>query len=132
MNTNRQPRGPCPCGSHKAYARCCWRWHAGDAAPDAESLMRSRYTAYVLKLKDYLLATWHPQTRPDDLELSRIPHWLGLKVLRHEMTGDDTAIVEFVARCKSGGKAHDLREVSRFKREDGQWLYVDGDIVMQD
>jgi SEC-C motif domain protein len=127
MKTSDHPRGPCPCGSHMAYARCCWPWHAGEAAPDAERLMRSRYAAYVLKLEDYLLATWHPRTKPAALDLADAPtRWLGLKVLRHEAADDDTAIVEFVARYKAGGRTQDFREVSRFVREHGRWLYIDG------
>jgi SEC-C motif domain protein len=51
---------PCPCGSGKGYAACCGLLHAGAPAADAEALMRSRYSAYVLGLADYLRATWHP------------------------------------------------------------------------
>ncbi len=87
--------------------------------------MRSRYAAYVLKLASYLLATWHPSTRPSSIDLDT-PKWLGLQVRHHQETGD-TATVEFVARYKVGGKAHRLHEVSRFIREDGRWYYVDGE-----
>lgn len=93
--------------------------------------MRSRYSAYTLKREDYLLATWHPGTRPASLELTGHPtrQWLGLTVKRHEQTGTDHAIVEFVARYKINGRAHRLHEISRFVREDEQWFYVDGDIL---
>jgi SEC-C motif-containing protein len=91
--------------------------------------MRSRYAAYVLGLDRYLLATWHPRTRPPELDLTSSPRWLGLKILRHETTGADTAVVEFTARYKAGGHPQELHEVSRFVREAGQWLYVDGDIT---
>ncbi|MGO9545314.1 MAG: YchJ family protein [Rhodomicrobium sp.] len=95
---------------------------------DAEALMRSRYTAHVLRLEDYLLATWHPKTRPLELNLASPPQrWLGLKVLRHEASTSAAAIVEFIARYKASGRVHELRETSRFVREDGRWLYVDGD-----
>ena len=89
--------------------------------------MRSRYTAYVLKLEDYLLQTWHPDTRPATLDLAEdtATKWLGLEVRRFEATGDDTAIVEFVARYKVNGKAERLHEVSRFVTMDGKWYYVD-------
>ncbi len=90
--------------------------------------MRSRYSAYVLGLADYLRATWHPGTRPAELDFAGGPKWLGLTVLRHEVTGDDRAIVEFVARYKAGGRAGRLGEVSRFVRDDGRWYYVDGDV----
>lgn len=116
----------------KKYADCCGRYLEGkEAAPTAEALMRSRYTAYTLERGDYLLATWHPGTRPVSLELAGEPRrkWLGLEVRRHEQVEPDHAIVEFVARYKVNGRAHRLHEISRFMREAGRWLYVDGDIV---
>ena len=88
--------------------------------------MRSRYSAYVLGLIDYLLATWHPSTAPGDLELQPVK-WLGLEVRHAEMTGD-AGVVEFVARCKVGGRAERMEETSRFVRQDGRWLYIDGDV----
>ena len=93
--------------------------------------MRSRYTAYVLKREEYLLETWHPGTRPDDLGLRSqqpAPSWLGLSVKRHETDGN-RAVVEFVARLRhGGGSAQRMHEVSRFVREHGRWFYVDGDV----
>ena len=116
-------RGPCPCGSLKTYESCCQRWHDGEVPADAETLMRSRYTAYVLRLDAYLLATWHATTRPLDLALDASPkRWLGLKVLRHEPLGEDSALVEFIARYKASGRVHELREASRFVREGGRWF----------
>ncbi|UPG86233.1 YchJ family protein [Luteibacter aegosomatis] len=122
----------CPCGSGGKLDDCCGRWHAGQPAPTAEALMRSRYSAYVLGLDDYLLSTWHTDTRPDALDLasqSPKPTWLGLSVKRHENPSPDTAIVEFVARMRiGGGSAQRMHEVSRFVREGGRWYYVDGDV----
>jgi SEC-C motif-containing protein len=91
--------------------------------------MRSRYSAFVLGLADYLLATWHATTRPAELVLATEPptKWLGLEVKRAVATGADTAIVEFVARSKLGGRAHRLHETSRFVHEDGRWYYLDGE-----
>ncbi len=92
--------------------------------------MRSRYSAYVLGLEDYLLATWHTSTRPASLDLagqSPKPVWLGLTVKRHENPTADTAVVEFVARLRiGGGSAQRMHEVSRFVRENGRWYYLDG------
>jgi SEC-C motif-containing protein len=99
-------------------------------APTAEALMRSRYSAYVLHLEDYLLESWHSSTRPVSLDLENASgtKWLGLKVLRAE-TGGDRAVVEFVARYKiGGGSAVRLHETSRFLHEDGRWFYLDGDL----
>ena len=89
--------------------------------------MRSRYSAYVLNLTDYLLDTWHAGTRPVREELTQDAgaKWLGLDVKKHTPNGND-ATVEFVARYKVEGRAHRLHEVSRFVREDGKWYYVDG------
>jgi SEC-C motif domain protein len=119
---------PCPCGSGSTLDRCCERYLDGNGpAPTAEALMRSRYSAYTLLREDYLLATWHPSTRPTALGLAtEAPtKWLGLDVLRHQQTDADHAIVEFVARYKINGRAHRLHETSRFVREDGRWFYVD-------
>jgi SEC-C motif-containing protein len=121
---------PCPCGNAEGYARCCGPLHDGDkVAATAEQLMRSRYSAYVLKREDYLLATWHAGTRPATLKLSSqqpAPTWLGLTVKRHESDGEQ-ATVEFVARLRyGGGKAQRMHEISRFVREAGRWYYVDG------
>ncbi|MBU0688078.1 MAG: SEC-C domain-containing protein [Gammaproteobacteria bacterium] len=121
----------CPCGSNKPYAECCARYiEGGTPAPTAEALMRSRYTAYTLLNESYLLASWHPSTRPDSLGLAdEAPtKWIGLDVKRHEQQDEAHAIVEFAARYKVNGKAHRLQEVSRFVREAGQWFYVDGEV----
>jgi len=90
--------------------------------------MRSRYSAYVLQLHDYLLATWHKSTRPESLEDSPT-RWLGLEVKRHALdeTDNNAATVEFVARYRTEGRGHRLHEISRFVREDGRWYYVAGD-----
>lgn len=123
---------PCACGGGAPYAGCCGRWHAGPQrlqAPDAESLMRSRYCAYVLGLQAYLLDTWHPSTRPSTLApVEPGLRWLGLEVRRHLAQGPDAATVTFVARSKLGGRAHRMQETSRFVRDGGHWFYVDGDV----
>lgn len=125
---------PCPCGGGPArlcYPACCGRWHAGPLrlrAPDAASLMRSRYSAYVLELADYLLATWHPDTRPAALSFEPGLHWLGLQVQPALTSDADHATVAFVARSKLGGRAHRLVESSSFVREQGRWYYLDGDV----
>ena len=91
--------------------------------------MRSRYSAFVLDLTDYVRATWHPSTRPASIEPNESGlKWLGLEVRRHTVVDADHATVEFVARSKLGGRARRLHEVSRFVREDGRWFYVDGDL----
>jgi SEC-C motif-containing protein len=113
-----------------SYAECCGRFadHFNDApAPDAEHLMRSRYSAFALERADYLLATWHSSTRPASLDFDAGAKWLGLEVREHRVTGVDSAEVEFVARYRLDGRAVRLHERSRFVREDGRWFYVDGE-----
>lgn len=130
---NRQATSACPCDPKRNYTECCGRFHAGAPAPDAESLMRSRYSAYALGLSDYLLATWHPSTRPPRLALdpasaSRTT-WLGLRIKDRLATGTHSAEVEFVARFREGGgSASRLHERSRFACERGQWYYLDGEL----
>ena len=91
--------------------------------------MRSRYTAYTRNDVAYLSSTWHPSTRPESLSLDDQPatKWLGLNVMRHELQDESHAIVEFVARYKINGRACKLHEISRFVRENGLWVYLDGD-----
>lgn len=133
---------PCPCGrtlphptkstqTHAVvFADCCGRY-LGDSssppAPDAESLMRSRYCAFVRGQRDYLLATWHASTRPSDLAPQPATQWLGLQVRAHHVVDAEHAEVEFVARYREGGRATRLHERSRFVREQGRWFYVDGE-----
>ncbi|KQT37821.1 YchJ family protein [Methylophilus sp. Leaf414] len=122
-------KNACPCYSGKAYTDCCQPLHNGTPAPDAERLMRSRYSAYALKLPEYILHTWHQDTQPKSLtqeDLGGIK-WLKLQVLSHEQPDADTAFVKFVATFQSAKqKKEQLTEYSRFSRESGQWLYIDG------
>jgi SEC-C motif-containing protein len=115
----------CPCGLPKSYDECCGRYHSGAAAPTAEALMRSRYSAFVRLDAAYLLRTWHPRTRPARLDLDPGMRWTGLEILG---TGDGSAFhttgtVEFRASYRGGS----LHERSRFERVDGAWVYVDGE-----
>ena len=115
-----------------AFAACCARYlndFENTPAPDAESLMRSRYCAFVLNRFDYLKATWHADTRPTDVGQGDGTKWLGLEVRRHVLMDADHAQVEFVARCRMAGRGARIHELSRFVRELGRWYYVDGDLL---
>lgn len=120
----------CPCGSGAQYVACCGRYiddFINTPAPDAQALMRSRYTAFVQERAAYLMATWQPSHRPASLDFSPACQWLGLAVKDFSMTSDTTAEVEFVARYKVQGRAVRLHERSRFVLEGGRWFYTDGD-----
>ena len=88
--------------------------------------MRSRYTAFVRGLPDYIQSSWHSSTRPAPAAADTPTQWLGLRVERVEGQDESHATVEFSARYKVGGRAFVLRETSRFVREGGHWYYLDG------
>lgn len=144
---------PCPCGLGMSYAECCGRWHrrfadSGEpAAPTAEALMRSRYTAFALlgeldpeadhetaeSLAGYLAATWAPENRPvleDLLPTAACPNarFTRLQVLTVRDGGPfhSIGLVEFVALGVNDAGRFRLHELSRFRREGGVWLYIDG------
>lgn len=121
----------CPCLSGDPYAQCCGRFHSGQsAAPTAESLMRSRYSAFALGNADYLRETWHPNTRPADLDLDSEVQWRRLDILATHHGGplDTAGVVEFKAYFRDGGDRGSLHETSRFVRENRRWFYVDGQL----
>ena len=124
-----QPGTLCPCNSGKDYRVCCGLYHEGEVAPTPTALMRSRYSAFALGEEDYLLASWHPQTRPSRVRLDPQQKWIGLSIKSTEagQVDDVKGIVEFVARFKIAGKGHRLHERSRFENIDGRWFYLDGD-----
>ncbi|MEV4441872.1 YchJ family metal-binding protein [Streptomyces sp. NPDC049577] len=122
------PDSPCPCGLGAAYRDCCGVFHGGrGAAPTAERLMRSRYSAFVVGDAAYLLRTWHSSTRPRALDFDPDIRWTGLEILA---TSDGSAFhsegtVEFRAHCRAHGQEDSQHELSRFVREDGRWVYLD-------
>ncbi|WP_157156409.1 YchJ family protein [Diaminobutyricimonas sp. LJ205] len=124
-----QPTDRCPCLSGNPYGECCGPLHAGAIAPTAEALMRSRYSAFAAGDTEYLLATWHPATRPATLALDPAERWYRLDIVRSERGGpfDTDGVVEFRAHHRTDAGAGVLHEVSRFVRESGRWFYVDGD-----
>ncbi|WIO75447.1 YchJ family protein [Porticoccaceae bacterium LTM1] len=119
----------CPCGSAKPYANCCQPYHNGTPAPTAETLMRSRYSAFCKGLVDYLVETHHPDKRQvDDREVLAqtiaSTHWLNLQVI-----SSDSDQVEFIATYEDQGELGQLHERSRFTKEDDRWFYLDGEIL---
>ncbi|ROL78426.1 YchJ family protein [Pseudomonas vranovensis] len=122
----------CPCGSGDLLDTCCGHYHAGLPAPDAQTLMRSRYSAYVLGLVDYLVATTLPAQQPGlDREAirnwSQQSTWLGLEVEGAEVFGGkpEHAFVTFTARWHDSDGEHCHRERSAFVQNHGRWYFID-------
>jgi SEC-C motif-containing protein len=124
--------GPCPCLSGEQYNDCCGRFHRGNAeAPTAEQLMRSRYSAFVVRDAAYLLRTWHPDTRPGELELDPATEWRRLDIVSTNRGGplDSEGTVEFKAHFRHDGERGVHHETSRFRRENRRWFYLDAAIL---
>ncbi|NEA36748.1 YchJ family metal-binding protein [Streptomyces sp. SID13031] len=118
---------PCPCGLPAPYADCCGSIHDGrTAATTAERLMRSRYTAFVVRDAPYLLRSWYSATRPRDLQLEDDIEWTGLEILN--TTGGSPfhteGTVEFRANYIAEGEPGNQQENSHFTREAGSWVYT--------
>lgn len=117
----------CPCGSMRLLADCCQPFHRGQAVPATpEALMRSRYSAFVVSDRDYLLTTWHATTRPESLPLDTTTQWQALVIVSAPPPSLNQAQVHFKAFFQESQQWHMLEEVSRFVREQGRWWYIDG------
>lgn len=127
MNARRE----CPCGSGALYDECCEPVHAGHPAATAEALMRSRFSAFALGLPQHLLATWHPSTRPAELDLDADLTWRRLQIVDTVAGGPDDSegVVEFRASFRGAAGAGLLHERSRFLRDTGRWSYLDGEVT---
>ena len=128
----------CYCQSGIDFDVCCGRYLRPEAdavtvyPETAEALMRSRYCAYVLADEPYLLSSWHPSTCPLKIDFSGVDSmdWTGLSILRTDkgQAFDTQGEVEFTARYTVAGVEKQLHENSRFAREGGKWVYVDGKV----
>lgn len=112
----------CPCLSGLPYDECCGLLHSGAPARTAETLMRSRFSAFATGNASYLLETWHPSTRPAELQLDDEIRWYRLDILATTNGGprDARGTVEFEAFYRGGSQ----RELSSFVRQNGRWFYV--------
>lgn len=126
MNTLTQ----CPCGSEKNYRDCCEPLHHGQAAPSAEALMRSRFSAFALQLESYLLSSWHPLTRPTSIQLEPDTHWKRLELIQAN-NDQQQGKVHFKAYYQEQGQWHLLEETSKFIFENNHWFYHSGDYKPQ-
>jgi len=124
----------CPCGSNIPYAECCLPVIRGERpALTAEQLMRSRYSAYVKKEIGYILTSLHPDYRSDYDEKStrdwaESAEWLTFTILDTKKGGaeDQEGEVEFAATFKEQGIQREHRELSSFKKHDGNWYFTTG------
>lgn len=129
----------CPCGSKKPFDYCCKPLVEGQkGAATAEALMRSRYTAFALGAIDYLIDTTAPEKRSDDdaeilADQVKYTNWTGLNILQTEAgsRSDETGMVEFEAHFETDDQNGTLYERSNFRKENGFWLYVDGDVEVR-
>lgn len=120
----------CPCLSGETYGGCCGKYHSGQQpAPTAVALMRSRYSAFAVGNRQYLLDTWHPSTRPAVLDLDPDLQWRRLDIVDTAAGGplDERGVVRFRAHYRSGVERGIQEETSSFVRINGNWLYVDGE-----
>jgi SEC-C motif domain protein len=128
---NGSDEGWCPCGSEDPYAACCGPLHDNRVqASTAEQLMRSRYSAYAVGRLDHVFRTWHPRTRPEEIEPAPGLAWTGLTILDTEagQPGDEQGVVEFEAAYRTAAGPGVLHERSRFTRRAGRWVYLDGEV----
>ena len=119
----------CPCTSGDTFDSCCGPVLSGAiAAPTAVRLMRSRFTAFATGDAAYLLRSWHPTTRPAELDLDAGTRWTRLDILDTVSGGpfDTDGVVEFEAIFRDSGMPGSMRERSRFLRENRIWTYLDG------
>lgn len=123
----------CWCGKLTPFESCCAPYISGDKkAPDAETLMRSRYSAYATQQFQYILDTYAEKQR-QLLSLSQLSadadetQWLFLNVESSNQAADK-ATVTFSAFYKIYDTFYKMRECSSFIVEDGQWRYTKGNI----
>jgi SEC-C motif-containing protein len=120
----------CPCGSAEVYPLCCGRFHSGTAAaPTAEQLMRSRYSAFAVGDAQYLYSTWDRAGRPAHIELDDDTSWTRLEIIETVRGGpfDTDGVVEFRAHYRAAGRRGSRHERSWFAKRGGRWVYVGGD-----
>ena len=133
--TTLDNRKKCACYSRLSYGICCELYHKGVPVPNARALMRSRYSAYVLKLADYIIDTTHPKNphylenrslwKEQVLSFCQETRFKDLKIHSFEENGNE-AFVTFTAMLKQGKHDTSFTEKSRFLKVNNRWLYVDG------
>jgi len=118
----------CPCGTGRTYGKCCEPIIAGAIpAPDAEALMRSRYTAHVVNAHQYLDRTYLPTSKrePSDEGVPSETKWVKLEVHQHDANvRPGVSHIDFSAHFTEGGQAGIMHEKSEFEVIDGTWIFT--------
>ena len=123
----------CPCQSSKKYSACCGRYHLGTLHPlTAEALSRARHSAYTLNKVDYIYNTWDESTRPsrEAIRLLIPESLIDYQIIHTDMgeENQDIGTVTFIATMQVGDTINNIKEVSFFKRINGQWRYFKGEV----
>jgi SEC-C motif-containing protein len=126
----------CFCGNQAPFGQCCQPIISSKTeAQNAEQLMRSRFTAYVIEDYSYILQTYASHQR-SSLTVSQLAdsaqdtQWLNLQVLAHQPY-TNTAQVEFKAFYQVDGIYYVMHELSNFVYEDDNWCYTTG-VIQKD
>lgn len=124
----------CPCSSGLLFTDCCQPVLTDQKlAVTAEMLMRSRYSGFVMHHSDHIRASWHPTTRPRQLNFDNHPvQWLGLEIHSCEagQQHDSSGTVEFTSSYLENGQLCKLRETSQFVKENDLWYYLRGECTV--
>jgi len=121
---------PCHCQSGLSFRQCCQPLLENtDVAKTPEQLMRSRYSAFKLGNKDYLVKTWHPNYRPENIDLGTDIQWIALQIVDKQQSQELQGMVHFRAFFKTGDKVDVLEEISQFSKIADEWKYVNGEII---
>jgi SEC-C motif-containing protein len=132
------PNNPCPCGSQKKYKKCCKVFHDGNLPTTALKLMKSRYSAFAVHKAEYIIATTHSQNQDFTSDISSWKKGIldfcentsfnGLEIIDF-IDGELESYVTFKAILEQANQDATFTEKSRFLKENGKWLYVDGKFI---
>jgi SEC-C motif-containing protein len=122
----------CPCGSNKKYKKCCQLFHKGKLAKTALELMKSRYSAYVVKNANYIINTTHEENheylsdsllwKNDILDFCNASEFKNLKILNF-IDGNEVSYVKFYVNLYIHKKDNSFTEESKFIKVDNKWFY---------
>jgi SEC-C motif domain protein len=136
--SNQIIKNRCFCGSDNTFEQCCKPIIDGtQPAPTAQALMRSRYSAYVIIASQYLIDSTHISQRANysktDIEAwAKESNWQKLEIIdcKKGLSDDSVGEIEFNAYYHDSKNILQIHhEKSIFKKESGDWFYVNGTII---